>query len=101
RKLVELAKLQLPGLLPRRNFPDDGRQRLTPLRRRPVHRRCFEVQQDSAVEAAWSPEELALTFPVSASTGGLNNLAQHRVGYIEGLLRVLNPDVQCLSRVDP
>ena len=38
RKLQELAKVQLPGLMPRVSFPDDGGLRLTPLRRRAV--RC-------------------------------------------------------------
>ena len=38
RGLRELAGLQLPGLMPRVSFPDDGGLRLTPLRRRAV--RC-------------------------------------------------------------
>ena len=67
RKLQELAKLQLPGLTPCISFPDDGRLRLTPLRRRAVRCHFFEVQEDSAAEAAWSPEELALIVPVSAT----------------------------------
>ena len=87
--------------MPRVSFPDDGRLRLTPLRRRAVRCHFFEVQGDSAAEAAWSPEELALIVPVSASTGPLNDLlAEHRVGCVEGLVRALNPDIKCASLLD-
>ena len=102
RKLQELAKLQLPGLMPRVSFPDDGRLRSTPLRRRAVRRHFFAVQEGSAAEAAWSPEELALFVPVSASTGPLNDLLASTASAVcmEGLVRALNPDIKCASLLD-